>query len=109
MVLGSGVKTHNSLHISLKTAIERALALEKWVADSREQLLSEPFIRRHTRFESVDRFCEACPCDDDTIRGIQELSADERDAFVERTTDFETWEKMKRSAAVVDLVTLQNV
>jgi len=109
MVLDSGVRTHDSLHTSLKTAIERALTLETWVSSSRERIASESFISRHTRFGSVDEFVVASPCDDDTIGGVQQLSADERDAFVARTTDFESWTEMKESAAVEDLVTLQNV
>jgi hypothetical protein len=109
MVLDFGVKTHNSLHHNLITAIERALTLDTWVSRSREQVASEAFIRRHTEFDSVDGFCAACPCDDDTIGGVQRLSTDERNVFVARTTDFETWAEMKQSAAVEDLVTLQNI
>jgi hypothetical protein len=109
MVLDFGVKTHDSLHNNLITAIERALTLETWVSRSRERVASETFIRRHTEFDSVDGFYAACPCDDDTIGGVQRLSTDERNAFVARTTDFETWAEMKQSAAVEDLVTLQNI
>ncbi|WP_336328140.1 hypothetical protein [Halovenus sp. HT40] len=109
MVLDSGVKTSDSLHTSLTTAIERALTLETWVSSSRERIASDDFIRRRTQFDSVDGFCAACPCDDDTLGGVQRLSPDERDGFVTRTTDFETWEEMKQTAAVEDLVTLQNV
>jgi site-specific DNA-cytosine methylase len=109
MVLDSGVKTPDSLHTSLTTAIERALTLDTWVSRSRERVASETFIGRHTEFDSVDGFCAACPCDDDTIGGVQRLSTDERNAFVARTTDFETWAEMKQSAAVEDLVTLQNI
>ena len=109
MVLDFGVKTHDSLHNNLITAIERALTLETWVSRSREGVASETFIRRHTEFDSVDGFYAASPCDDDTIGGVQRLSTDERNAFVARTTDFETWAEMKQSAAVEDLVTLQNI
>ena len=109
MVLDSGGKTPESLHTSLTTAIERALSLETWVSSSRERVVSEAFMCRHTQFDSVDGFYAACPCDDDTIGGVQRLSADERDAFVARTTDFKTWNEMKQSAAVEDLVTLQNI
>jgi len=109
MVLDSGVKTRDSLHTSLTTTIERALTRDTWVTSSRERVTSESFIRRRTQFGSVDEFCVASPSDDDTIGGVQRLSADERDAFVARTTDFETWAEMKQSAAVGDLVTLQNV
>lgn len=109
MVLDSGVKAPDSLHTSLTTAIERGLTLEKWVSSSRERVASEAFVRRRTQFDSVDEFCAACPCDDDTIGGVQRLPTDERDAFVARTTDFATWTEMKEAAAVADLVTLGNV
>ncbi|QSG10015.1 hypothetical protein [Halapricum desulfuricans] len=109
MVLGSGVKTRDSLHTDLITAIERALSLEAWVSSAHERILSPAFVRRHTQFDSVDRFCEASPSGDATIGSVQQLSADERDAFVARTTDFETWGEMKERAAVENLMTLQNV
>ncbi|QSG14401.1 hypothetical protein [Halapricum desulfuricans] len=109
MVLDSGVKTRDPLHASLTTAIKRALSLEVLVSSSHERVASESFIRRRTQFGSVDEFCAASPCDDATIGDIQGLPTDERDAFVARTTDFETWAEMKDSAAVEDLVTLQNV
>jgi hypothetical protein len=109
MVLDFRVKTSDSLHTSLITAIERALSLDTWVSRSRERVASKAFIRRHTEFDSVDGFCAACPCDKDTIGGVQRLSIDERNAFVARTTDFETWAEMKQSAAVEDLITLQNI
>jgi len=108
MVLDSGVKAPGSLHTGLRTAIKRALTLESWVSRSRERVTSETFIRRHTQFDSVDEFCTACPCDDDTIGGVQRLSTDRRDAFVARTTDFEGWTEMKQTAATEDLVTLQS-
>ncbi|MGZ0745941.1 hypothetical protein [Haloparvum sp. AD34] len=109
MVLDSGVRGPDSLQTNLTTAIERALSLSTWVSSSRERVASEAFIRRRTQFDSFDGFCAACPCDDDTLGGVQRLPEDERDAFVARTTDFETWAEMKQSAAVADLVTLQNV
>jgi hypothetical protein len=109
MVLGSGVKTHDSLHNSLTTAIRRALTLETWVSRSREHVDSDSFVRRHTQFGSVDEFCVASPSDGSSIGAVQRLSTDERNEFVARTTDFETWTEMKESAAIEDLVTLQNV
>jgi hypothetical protein len=109
MVLDSGVKTYDSPYTNLTTAIERALSLETWVSNSREHVASESFIRRHTQFDSVNEFCVASPSDDETIGGIQQLSMDERNEFVARTTDFETWTEMQHSAAIEDLVTLQNV
>ncbi len=109
MVLDSRVKTPDSLHTDLRTAIKQALTLESWVSRSRERVASETFIRRHTQFDSVDEFCTACPCDEDTVGGVQRLSTDQRDAFVVQTTDFEGWTEMKQAAATEDLVTLQNV
>jgi hypothetical protein len=109
MVLDFGVKTPDSLHTSLTTAIERALSLEAWVSRAREQVASESFMCRHTQFDSVDEFCGASPSCEDTIGSVERLSTDERNAFIARTTDFETWAEMKDSAALEDLVTLQNV
>ncbi|ESS08340.1 MAG: hypothetical protein A07HN63_01842 [uncultured archaeon A07HN63] len=109
MVLDAEVKTADSLHCSLVTAIKRGFTLETWVSGSREQVASETFVRRHTTFDSVAEFCAACPSETDTIGGIQQLSADDRDAFIARTTDFETWQAMKEGAAMEDLLSLQNI
>jgi hypothetical protein len=108
MVLDSGVEIHDSLPTRLTTAIERAFTLETWVTERRERVASDAFVRRTTRFDSVSEFCAASPCNGDTIGAIQRLSADERDAFVARTTEFESWDEMTQSAALEDLVTLQN-
>ena len=109
MVLDFGVKTGDGLRAELGRALDRAFALQTWIADTDDRVLTDAFVRRHTRFESVGAFCEACPCEEETIGGVQRLADGERDAFVDRTTDFETWSAMKESAAVEDLVTLQNV
>jgi hypothetical protein len=109
MVLDSEVGTYDSLATTLTSAIERALSLEVWVSRSQEGLTSDSFVRRRTQFDSVTEFCAACPCDRDTLGGLQQLPPEERDAFVARTTDFETWPEMKQSAAITDLVALQNV
>ena len=76
MVLDTGVKTHRSLHTDLTTAIERALSLEAWVSNSHEKVLTTAFVRRRTQFASVAAFCERCPCETDTIGGVQRLSDD---------------------------------
>ncbi|WP_181686431.1 hypothetical protein [Halorhabdus salina] len=109
MVLDFGVRTQDTLLAELRHGLERALALQTWVADADDGVVSEAFVRRHTQFESVTAFCVASPCEADTIGGLQRLEADERDAFIDRTTDFETWPAMKENAAVEDLVTLHNV
>ncbi len=109
MVLDSDIRNSDLLQTTLTTAIGRALTLETWVSSSRERVASDSFIRRHTQFDSVEEFCVASPCDADSIGGVQGLPTAERDAFVARTTEFETWTAMKESAAVEDLVTLQNI
>lgn len=108
MVLDAGVKTGDSLHGSLAAVIEQAFTLEPRISNGHGQVTSETFVRHHTTFDSVAEFCAACPSERDTIGGIQQLSADDRDAFIARTTDFETWDAMKESAALEALLTLQN-
>ncbi|AWB28189.1 hypothetical protein [Halococcoides cellulosivorans] len=104
MVLDTGVKTHPSVVASLVRTIRRALAPDPRSRRSTGTVLSPAFVRRRTQFDSVKAFCAACPCDGDTVGAVQRLSADERDAFVARTTDFETWTAMKQSGAVTDLL-----
>lgn len=88
----------------LDTVIERAIAPPPRICDT--GIFSQQFLRRHTEFESMEAFCEACPCEPNTLGGVQSLSPGERNAFVDRTTDFETWAEMTSRAAVADLIAL---
>lgn len=109
MALDLRVKTHDSLPARLTTALEGAIAPETPGSYDAHAFFSQAFVQHHTKFESFDAFCRACPCERDTVGGIQRLPADERNEFVATTTDFETWPEMKQSAAVTDLITLLNV
>jgi hypothetical protein len=93
----------------LTAVIDRALPPETRASYDSDAFFSQLFIRRHTEFESLSAFCQACPCERDTIGGVQELPADDRDDFVAATTEFETWEEMKERAALAELVTLATV
>lgn len=84
----------------LATTVARAVTPKP----NTEALFCRSFVREHTDFESLEAFCCACPCERDTVGSVQRLSADERDAFVATTTDFETWAEMRECAATSDLV-----
>lgn len=105
MVLDLKVKADDPLSTRLTTAIERAVAPDTPDADA-GQFFSDSFIQRHTEFESFDQFCRSCPCERDSVGAIQGLPVDERNEFVARTTEFETWSEMKENSAIADLITL---
>ena len=105
MALGIDVRTHDSRNGRLPSVLERIQDLRPSIPGSRDRVLSEAFVRRHTRFESVSAFCDASPSQRATIGSVQRLDADERDAFVDRTTDFETWAALTDHAALEDALT----
>jgi hypothetical protein len=106
MALDLGVKTRRSFPTSLATAIEGAIEPETRDSQDADAFFSQSFVQRNTKFGSLEAFCRACPCEQDTVGCIQRLPAEERDEFVAATTDFETWGEMKRAAAIADLVSL---
>jgi hypothetical protein len=106
MALDLGVTTQGSFPARLTMAIEGTIDPKTRGSRDADAFFSQSFVRRHTDFESLEAFCRACPCERDSVGGIQRLAPDERDEFVAATTDFETWSEMKQTAAVTDLVTL---
>jgi hypothetical protein len=105
-VTGDG--TDGGARRRLAAAVKRAFSLEQFVSGSREHAASDAFVGRHTKFDSVTAFCAASPAAEDTVWAVERLPEGERDAFVDRTTDFESWAALKRSAAAEDLVALQS-
>jgi hypothetical protein len=106
MALDPGVETLDPRDARLTAAVERLLAPETRSETDATDYFSDSFVNRHTDFESLEAFCRACPCERDTIGGVQGLDAAERDEFVAARTDFETWQEMTQHAAATDLVTL---
>ncbi|ELY81175.1 hypothetical protein [Natrinema pallidum] len=109
MVLDLQVKTDDPVSTRVRAVIEQAIAPETRNSYDADAFFADSFIQRYTEFESFDAFCQASPCERDSIAGIRRLSANERNDFVERTTDFERWSEMKESSAVADLITLTHV
>ena len=64
-----------------------------------DALVSEPFMRQHTDFESFAGFCEASPWPLEEPREIRSVPRRHLDRYVERTTDFESWNAMRTRAA----------
>lgn len=109
MVLDLRVKTNDTVSTRVRAVIEQAVAPETLNSYDRDTFFSDSFIQHHTEFESFDAFCQASPSDRASIGGIQRLPDDERDDFVARTTEFETWSEMKEGSAVADLITLTQI
>jgi hypothetical protein len=108
MALDLRIEPDESLSTRLATVFERATTPETNATYETDGFFPQPFVRRNTQFESLEEFCRACPCERDTVGGVQRLPAEQRDEFVDATTQFESWTEMKRSAAVTDAVTLVN-
>jgi len=109
MVLGFAVKAGVTIPDRLSAAVERVVEPDPRSSYDADTLFSDPFVERHTAFDSTEEFYRACPCEQDSLGGARSLSAEERDEFVAATTEFETWTEMKDRAAVSELVTLAAV
>ncbi|HKL27698.1 MAG TPA: hypothetical protein VJ898_00390 [Natrialbaceae archaeon] len=90
----------------LRKAITHTYELEAGSAVHSDAFFSRTFMHRHTKFESFEAFRLACPSDGDELRDLQKIPEKELDAFVSDTTEFETWDDMKRSAAVSNVMDL---
>lgn len=100
----SGSGNHDPRSGTLWRAIERIPVVSVEHHPESDTLVTRPFVQRHTQFESFAEFCAASPCEGNDLSRFQQLSFQERDNFVDRTTDFEDWAEMKRTAAIEDLL-----
>lgn len=57
------------------------------------------FMREHTQFETFAAFRAESPWDADEPGDVEDVPTDELDAYVARTTEFETWLAMRNEAA----------
>lgn len=71
---------------------------------SSDAVISQPFMRDHTEFDSFVDFVDRCPWSITNPSSIREVPRDELDDYVATTTDFETWEEMETQAAEEALV-----
>ncbi|MFT4891318.1 MAG: hypothetical protein ACI9YT_002245 [Halobacteriales archaeon] len=90
----------------LRGAITHTYELEGRTSARSDALFSPTFMHRHTQFESFETFCTASPGDGDELHDLQDLPEETLDAFVSDTTDFDSWEGMKRSAAISNVMNL---
>lgn len=93
-----------ALRERIEDAVERDERSSGGTRIASEAFVSRPFMRRHTQFESFDRFREASPREDEEFDGLRRHGAGELDEFVTATTEFESWEEMQRTAAAEDIV-----
>jgi len=90
----------------LRGAITHTYELEGQTPVRSDELFSPTFMHRHTQFESFEAFCTACPNDGDELHDLRRLPEETLDGFVSDTTDFESWDDMKRSAAISNVMDL---
>ena len=61
------------------------------------------FMDEHTRFGSFAEFCDESPWEIDERADLASIPSDELDRYVDRTTQFETWDEMRNRAAVREI------
>jgi hypothetical protein len=70
-----------------------------------DAVVSEPFVREHTAYDTFEEFVEdgprslPDPDDVDDVGSFEAVDRDRLDDHVSATTDFETWEEMETRAA----------
>jgi len=69
-----------------------------------DAVISQPFMRDHTAFDSFAEFVERSPWSLADHGAIRDVSRDALDDYVESTTDFGSWEEMETRAAEEALV-----
>lgn len=90
----------------LRGAITHTYELEGRTSVRSDELFSPTFMQRHTQFEAFEAFCTASPSDGDEFHDLQRLPDETLDTFVSNTTDFGSWEGMKRSATISNVMDL---
>lgn len=61
------------------------------------------FMNEHTRFGSFAEFCGESPWEIDDREDLASIPPDGLDRYVDRTTQFETWDGMRNRAAVREI------
>lgn len=64
-----------------------------------DDVISEPFMRDHTAFDTFADFVDASPWSLSEPRRIDDVPRDALDDYVERTTEFQSWDEMETQAA----------
>ena len=63
------------------------------------ELFVPAFMAEHTHFASIDEMFAASGFKTDTTEDFAAIPDDDWDEFVRRTTKFDSWEEMKKTAA----------
>ncbi|WP_459191189.1 hypothetical protein [Halosimplex sp. J119] len=69
-----------------------------------DRTIRDSFIQRHTRFRSLDAFCEASPSEGNGLAAVLRLDAEERDRFVAASSEFHDWSELRRTARIEDAI-----
>lgn len=64
-----------------------------------DQLLSKHFLRRHTKFSSLDHLFDESPFDVETQEDFDALNDRDLDDFIRKSTGFRSWQGMLDQAA----------
>lgn len=84
----------NELQKNLSDLARRAEKLDGTHQVPLKDLLTNSFMRRHSRFSSFDRFLASSPFKVKTSDDFDAIPDSEMDAYVSSVTDFKSWEDM---------------
>lgn len=77
---------------------DKASALEQTQNLTLAELFPAPFMLRHTRHQSIDDMFLASGFKVETQEDFDAVPAGEWDIFIQNTTDFSSWDEMKKIA-----------
>jgi len=67
------------------------------------EFFAPAFMQEYTQFESFSAFCAASPWAIETRDDLDDLPPADLDRYVDRTTQFDSWVRMRNRAAVREI------
>lgn len=92
-----GDKFSRDLEKQLKK-IERSVKKEVDGEVPASEIFSESFMRKHTKFESIEEFFDKSPFEINTSEDLEAVDDSEMDAYVREHSTFDSWDAFQTAA-----------
>ncbi|MFB6166549.1 MAG: hypothetical protein ABEJ31_15425 [Haloarculaceae archaeon] len=89
---------------TVETVLDRIGDVQAGRRVNSDAAFSDPFVRDHTQFDSFEAFRAASPWSPERDGDLRDGDRERLDAYVARTTDFETFAEMERVAAEEEII-----
>lgn len=89
--------------LPLASAVISPAAGEPEPAVSPGEFFDPEFMARYSRFSSFEEFSEESPWTITEWQDIDSIDMEELDGFIDRTTEFDSWDQLRNRAATREL------